>query len=111
MAVRQVAEEPPKLNEHDLERQIGDLAARTEVASNANRRSTTLQRLLSKIVVLSDREFESAVDTLESLVDGYRVRKGEGSDSGKDKAKSADVVRDVERKLGGIGAISQIRGK
>ena len=61
--------------ERDLERQIADHAARTEISGAANRRSSTLQRLLSKIVVLSDREFDSAVGTLESLVDGFHQRK------------------------------------
>jgi hypothetical protein len=86
--------------ELELQRRLGDIAARVELTAGAHRRQAQMQRLMAKALALSDREFESAVTTLEGLIDRYHAERTGGSDAA--KPKPANVVADVEKKLGGL---------
>jgi hypothetical protein len=88
---------PPAPGEVDIQRHLADLASRAEVMSASNRRLVLMQRLMARIQVLSDKEFDSAYQTFESLVDKFSLAKAAVTDSGKTPAR--DPVREAERTL------------
>ena len=65
----------PALDETELLRQMHDQAARAEVPALWQRRNDSLQRLLARVQTLSDAEFESAYQTLESLIENFAHKK------------------------------------
>lgn len=79
------------ISEIELERAMADQAARFECASTWTRRQSLLHTMNAKIQYLNDEEFNSTLKTLESLIDGYTLKK--------QKEKSPHKVRSSEGEL------------
>ena len=84
------------ISEIDLFRHMTDEASRFQVGSRMHSRSLVVQRLMSKIQCLTDGEFETAISALESMVEGYNIRKK--SDDKKSRNNSESQVASILRK-------------
>jgi len=82
--------------EVDIQRHLFDMAARAEIASAANKRQALMQRLMARIQVLSDKEFETAYHTLDSMIERFCVSKAAGAEPGKGTGMGS-VLQDAER--------------
>ena len=68
-------EDKNPLDQMEIMRQMHDQAARAEVPALWQRRNASLQRLLARVQTLSDAEFDSAYQTLESLIENFAHKK------------------------------------
>lgn len=59
----------------ELERYMNDQASRMEMSSLIQTRFTNMQKMLIKTQMLSDKEFQMAYETFESLVDSFQQKK------------------------------------
>lgn len=77
-----MSENPETINEIDLEHHMNDVATRVGMVSSMQRRYFNLQRIFLKAQLLSDKDFETALTSLETLVDTMAKKK-----NGEDKSK------------------------
>lgn len=89
---------PAAPNELDIVRHLLDTRARVEVASAANRRQAQMQRLMARIHLLSDREFESAYHALDGMIETFAQAKAGKKESSQGKPAN-DVVSDAQASL------------
>ncbi|BBH54194.1 hypothetical protein [Fluviispira sanaruensis] len=83
------------IDEKDLARHMGDQACRAESNSLAQKKYTHLQRLMSKISALSDKEFDIAFSTLESMLENFNTKKSKVEDdkiTNKNKENTIAVI-------------------
>ena len=62
------------IEERDLERHMNDNASRVEMSSLMQKRFANMQKLLLKAQTLSDRDFETAFSSLESIVESLKKK-------------------------------------
>lgn len=89
---------PAAPDELEIVRHLLDTRARAEVTSAANRRQALMQRLLARIHVLSDREFESAYHALDGMIETFTQAKAGAKDGSKGNT-GKDVVSDAQASL------------
>lgn len=88
------------IDENDLARHIEDLACRMESQSIAQKKYSHMQRLLSKISTLSDKEFDIAYSTLESMIDNFSNKKVNNEEKPKNNvAKNSLIVNKPEKTI------------
>ncbi|KAB8028138.1 hypothetical protein [Fluviispira multicolorata] len=84
-----------QIDEKDLARHMGDQACRAESNSLAQKKYSHLQRLMSKISALSDKEFDIAFSTLESMLENFNTKKTKKEDdkiSNKNKENAINII-------------------
>ncbi|MCA2961232.1 MAG: hypothetical protein IOD12_13340 [Silvanigrellales bacterium] len=85
-------------DELEIVRHLFDTRARAEVSSAANRRQALMQRLLARIHILSDREFESAYHALDGMIETFTQAKANGKSADKGNT-GKDVVSEAQASL------------
>ena len=95
------AERAAAPQEVDIQRHLFDMAARAEIASAVNKRHALMQRLMARIQVLSDKEFETAYHTLDSMIERFCVTKASSAEPGKGTG-ARQVLQDAERMAGNV---------
>jgi hypothetical protein len=106
---------PALPGEIDIQRHLLDIAARTEVSSAVNRRQALMQRLMARIHVLSDKEFETAYHSLDSMVDRFCMAKAESKPASKGTG-TGNIVQEATKALGNtldkaLQDLTRIQGK
>ncbi|WGL61068.1 hypothetical protein QEJ31_05600 [Pigmentibacter sp. JX0631] len=80
------------INETDLERHMNDQAARAESAGIAQKKFFNFQKLITKVYSLSDKEFDIAFSTLETMLENFNNKKKETEKENKlDKQKEKSI--------------------
>jgi hypothetical protein len=88
-----VSDTPESINEIDIERHMNDNASRVEMISFMQKRYSYMQKLMSKAQILSDKDFETAFTTFESVVDSLSQKKQKNSDLDKpDKNRLTNFI-------------------
>lgn len=72
-------EAKPEISELEIQRFLTDQSARVDWMSPCQKRQASVQRLLSKIQLLTESDFEAAFGTMESIVDGIQLKRGKFS--------------------------------
>jgi len=87
-------------DELELVRMMDDQAVRYDSLGRLHKRNVLLQQLLSKVQVLSDEDFDSAITMFASMVSSMEERRKSKEDN-KDKlnSKSRDLLGEVNRKV------------
>ena len=112
------APRPVAPDEIEIGRHLFDTRARAEVSSAANRRQALMQRLLARIHILSDREFESAYHALDGMIETFTQAKAKGKtadkgNTGKDvvSESQAALEKTMEKSMGRtLPGITRIQG-
>ncbi len=79
-------ETPKDIPQIDLERHMNDYASRVQMSSLGQKRVATMQKLLLKIQSMSDKDFDMAFSTIETVVDNLTQKKQSPMESDKDKS-------------------------
>ncbi|MGY3802771.1 hypothetical protein ACWNT8_01705 [Pigmentibacter ruber] len=90
-----MADKKNVINETDLERHMNDQAARAESAGIAQKKFSNFQKLVTKVYSLSDKEFDIAFSTLESMLENFNNKKKEiekENKQDKQKEKSIEIL-------------------
>ena len=88
-------DKPQTIEEIDIERHMNDNASRVEMVSLVQKRYSYMQKLLIKSQVLSDKDFETAFSTFESVVETLNQKKLKSSDRDKtEKSKLSGLITD-----------------
>lgn len=87
-----MTEKKVEINETDLARHMGDQAARAESAGIAQKKFSNFQKLVTKVYSLSDKEFDIAFSTLESMLESFNNKKKEPTKDEKNKDKSIELL-------------------
>ena len=91
-------DEIASLSEDILYRQMSDQLTRLQQVSPVQSRMAMMQRLMSKIAVLSDREFQRTYETLESLVEKYTHSNSEQKEKKSSEKNSMPLELEGKRK-------------
>ena len=91
-------DEIASLSEDILYRQMSDQLTRLQQVSPVQSRMAMMQRLMSKIAVLSDREFQRTYETLESLVEKYTHSNSEQKEKKSSEKNSRPLELEGKRK-------------
>jgi hypothetical protein len=83
-----MADKKIKINEDDLARHMGDQASRAETSGIAQKKYTHFQKLITKVYSLSDKEFDIAFSTLESMIENFNNKKIKPNEDEKQKNKA-----------------------
>lgn len=86
------------INEIDLARHMGDQASRAEANNLAQKKYSHLQRLMSKISALSDKEFDIAFSTLESMIENFNTKKAKQDDEKNIKKNKENAINIITNK-------------
>ncbi len=62
------------LDEVELERHMNDNASRVQMICSMQKRHSNLQKLITKAQLLSDKDFENACLTFESILDSFNKK-------------------------------------
>ncbi|WP_397599484.1 hypothetical protein [Silvanigrella sp.] len=90
-----MTEKKIQINEDDLARHMGDQASRAETSGIAQKKFFHFQKLITKVYSLSDKEFDIAFSTLESMLENFNSKKlnaKKDDSSEKNKTKSIDII-------------------
>lgn len=86
-------DKPQTFEELDIERHMNDNASRVEMVSFMQKRYSYLQKLLLKAQSLSDKDFETAFSTFESVVETLNQKKQKIEESDKmSKNKFSNLI-------------------
>ncbi len=72
--IRKMFDKPQIIEEIDIERHMNDNASRFERNSFVQKRYNYMQNLLMRVQGLSDKDFETACLTFESIVDTFNKK-------------------------------------
>ncbi len=89
-----------QINETDLARHMEDQAARAESSGIAQKKFTNFQKLITKVYSLSDKEFDIAFSTLESMLESFNNKKKETNKNDnleKNKEKSIEIITNKQK--------------
>ncbi|RDB36331.1 hypothetical protein [Spirobacillus cienkowskii] len=89
-------EKKPELNEDDLLRYMRDQACRAETSGIAAKKFSHFQKLLTKVYSLSDKEFDIAFSTLESMIESFNSKKTNSEDEEKIKNSQKNKEKTIE---------------
>ncbi len=90
-----MTEKKVQINEDDLARHMGDQASRAESSGIAQKKYSHFQKLITKVYSLSDKEFDIAFSTLESMIESFnskKVKPDENEHKQKNKANSIGII-------------------
>jgi adenylate kinase len=65
----------PRVTEQDFRRFLTDQESRHELGALAQKRALEVQQLMAKLYLLSDDEFENALQTVSAIVDSSLAKK------------------------------------
>jgi hypothetical protein len=65
----------PRVTEQDFRRFLTDQESRHELGSHTQKRALEVQRLMAKLYLLSEEEFENALQTVGAMVDSAIAKK------------------------------------
>lgn len=84
-----MSDKKTQIDINDLARHMGDQASRAESNGIAQKKYSHFQKLVSKVYTLSDKEFDVAFSTLESIIESFNNKKiKQNNEDNKQKSKS-----------------------
>lgn len=87
-----MTEKKVQINEDDLARHMGDQACRAETSGIAQKKYSHFQKLITKVYSLSDKEFDIAFSTLESMIENFNSKKTkQNEEEKKQKSKASSI--------------------
>ena len=90
-----MTEKKIQINEDDLARHMGDQASRAETSGIDQKKLFHFQKLITKVYSLSDKEFDIAFSTLESMLENFNSKKlnaKKDESAEKNKTKSIEII-------------------
>ena len=90
-----MTEKKVQINEDDLTRHMRDQACRAETNGLAQKKFSHFQKLVTKVYALSDKEFDIAFSTLESMIENFNSKKAKPNEDEKkqqNKEKSVSIL-------------------
>ena len=93
-----MSEKKVQINEDDLARHMGDQAARAETSSIAQKKYSHFQKLITKVYSLSDKEFDIAFSTLESMIENFNSKKIKPDDEEKKQKNKSNSISIITNK-------------
>jgi hypothetical protein len=93
-----MTEKKVQINEDDLARHMGDQASRAETSGIAQKKYSHFQKLITKVYSLSDKEFDIAFSTLESMIENFNSKKLKPDEEEKKQKNKANSIRIITNK-------------
>ncbi|APJ04754.1 hypothetical protein [Silvanigrella aquatica] len=87
-----------QINEDDVARHMRDQACRAESGGIAQKKYSHFQKLVTKVYALSDKEFDIAFSTLESMIENFNSKKTKPNEDDKKQQSKEKTINIITNK-------------